>query len=456
MTDLAMLERRLTGYALAAGAAVAAIPAAEAAVQHTPLDPELTFIRGDGPQAYELDLDGDMATDFTFSFSDISSTYTSSGKPYFFRFHPVNVQVATWSFSGSTGANRCLGAVLGNGWAAALNSDRSLSSTAASAAWVNRPSMAWTGSTVSSKFARGYFLGKNQRFLGLRFRLADGWHYGWCRLSVDKKADSFTIHDYAYEDVPDRPIVTGLLRANRLEGTVGSRVALNAVDVGGTGGAFTAPPKVTGTFFDPVKGKKTAKAAFKGTLAGDGEAVLLDLKKKVRLYDAKALKDNYKRGNDAAAFLGIMVSQGMYFNLDVAHQEGGGETLDQESCIALMPPAITGVVGDPEPGNAITVIGDWFGVKPPKAWLEYRVENAKTGQNITKMLKLKAGPKPYAYADAKDKAGASCMEVQGGESRVQYQLPAAWPADFDTVDLGTHDLVIDNGIGLARWPLLAP
>ncbi len=455
MTELAMLERRLTGYALAAGAAIAVGQTAEAAVQYAPLDPDLTFIRGDGDQAYELDLDGDMATDFTFSFADSSTTYTSSGNPYFFRFHPVNVQVGSWSFSGSTGANRCLGAVLGNNWAAALNSDRSLSSTAASAAWVNRPSMAWTGSNNDSKFARGYFLGKNQRFLGLRFRLADGWHYGWCRLSVDKKAGSFTIHDYAYEDTVDTPIVTGLLRANRLEGTVGSRVALDAVDVGGTGGTFTAPPKVTGFYFDPVKGKKTAKAAFKGTLVGDGEAILLDLKKKVRLYDAKAFKDNYKDGGRAAAFLNRMVNQGMYFNLDVAHQEGGGETLDQESCIALMPPAITSVVGVPEPGNAITVIGDWFGVKPPKAWLEYRVENAKTGERTVKMLKLKA-LRPYAYANAKDKAGASCMEVQSGESRVQYQLPAAWPDAFDGVDLGTHDLVIDNGIGLACWPLLAP
>jgi hypothetical protein len=455
MTELAMLERRLAGYALAAGAAIAVGQTAEAAVQYEPLDPDLTFIRGDGDQEYALDVDGDLVADFTFSFADSSTSYTSSGKPYFFRFHPVNVQVGAWSFSGSTGSNRCLGALTGNGWAAALNSDRSLSSTAASAAWINRPSMAWTGSSNDGKFARGYFLGKNQRFLGLRFRLADGWHHGWCRLSVDKKAGSFTIHDYAYEDTPDAPIVTGLLRATRLEGTVGSRVALNAADVDNTGGTFTAPPKVTGTYFDPVKGKKTAKAAIKGTLNDDGTAVRLDLKKKVRLYDAKAFKENYKWGGRAARLLSGMVNQGMYFNLDVTHQEGGGETVDRNVCIALMPPAITGVVGVPEPGNAITVIGDWFGVKPPKAWLEYRLENAKTGQNVTKMLKLKA-LKPYAYANAKGKADASCMNVDTGESQVQYQLPAAWPTDFNTVDLGTHDLVIDNGIGLACWPLLDP
>jgi hypothetical protein len=349
-----------------------------------------------------------------------------------------------------------VGAVNGNGWVAPLNSDLTLETTLGAGTWVSRASMGWIVTSYGDKMSRGYFRGKNQRFLGLQFRLADGWHHGWCRLSIDKKANSFTVHDYAYEDTSGDPIVTGLLRANRLAGTVGNRVALNAADVAETGGAFTAAPKLVGYYIDPVKGKKTAKAAFKGVLSTDAPApsAVFELKKKVKLYDAKAFKTAYKEGRICRDFLSLMVGQGMFFNLDVRHEEGGIPTLDQASCVALLPPQITGAVGAAGPGGIVTVSGNWFGVKPPKAWLEYRVANPKTGNNITKTLKLKV-VKPYAYANAKGKLNASCMDVDTGESQVQIQLPAAWPDNFGLVDI-QHYLVLDNGIGLATWLLIDP
>ena len=38
-------------------------------------------------------------------------------------------------------------------------------------------------------------------------------------------------------------------------------------------------------------------------------------------------------------------------------------------------------------------------------------------------------------------------------SQIQVQLPARWPADFDNLS-AEHNLVIDNGIGLATQRLL--
>jgi hypothetical protein len=46
------------------------------------------------------------------------------------------------------------------------------------------------------------------RYLGLRFSIAGATHYGWARLSVPN-AGEFTLMDYAYNSVPDEPILAG-------------------------------------------------------------------------------------------------------------------------------------------------------------------------------------------------------------------------------------------------------
>jgi hypothetical protein len=60
----------------------------------------------------------------------------------------------------------------------------------------------------------GPWLGAQNKFLGLRFNFPDGsTHYGWARLSVGFDYPSFsftaTVHDWAYENTPDKPILAG-------------------------------------------------------------------------------------------------------------------------------------------------------------------------------------------------------------------------------------------------------
>jgi hypothetical protein len=49
------------------------------------------------------------------------------------------------------------------------------------------------------------------KFLGLRFVFPDGsTHYGWARMSVSVGGiDPVIVHDWAYEDTPDKPILAG-------------------------------------------------------------------------------------------------------------------------------------------------------------------------------------------------------------------------------------------------------
>lgn len=70
----------------------------------------------------------------------------------------------------------------------------------------------------SNQTVRGYWAGfryhssVNQRYLGLRFTIKGKVHYGWARLNVIISGSATiqaTLTGYAYETIPDKPIVTG-------------------------------------------------------------------------------------------------------------------------------------------------------------------------------------------------------------------------------------------------------
>jgi hypothetical protein len=54
--------------------------------------------------------------------------------------------------------------------------------------------------------------GLENGYLGLRFTLNGGVHYGWARLTVtvrNNKLDTVTLTGYAFETIPNRPIIIG-------------------------------------------------------------------------------------------------------------------------------------------------------------------------------------------------------------------------------------------------------
>jgi hypothetical protein len=73
-----------------------------------------------------------------------------------------------------------------------------------------------TNSNTGSFYSRGFWAGNlKNRYLGVRFLINGKFHYGWIRLTVTtnvklrKPTLSATITGYAYETVPDKPILAG-------------------------------------------------------------------------------------------------------------------------------------------------------------------------------------------------------------------------------------------------------
>ncbi len=55
----------------------------------------------------------------------------------------------------------------------------------------------------------GLWPGEGEHYIGVRFKIGENIHYGWIRLSVPDDCQSFTVMDYAYEDVPGKSIKAG-------------------------------------------------------------------------------------------------------------------------------------------------------------------------------------------------------------------------------------------------------
>ena len=69
-----------------------------------------------------------------------------------------------------------------------------------------------TGNGRFSTYFVGYWVGKQNRYLGLRFIINGKVHYGWARLSVQTEAGKpikVTLAGYAYETVAKKAIRAG-------------------------------------------------------------------------------------------------------------------------------------------------------------------------------------------------------------------------------------------------------
>lgn len=51
--------------------------------------------------------------------------------------------------------------------------------------------------------------GGGDKYFGIRFKINAQWHYGWARVSIPSDHLSFTIKDYAYNQIPDSYIRAG-------------------------------------------------------------------------------------------------------------------------------------------------------------------------------------------------------------------------------------------------------
>ncbi len=72
----------------------------------------------------------------------------------------------------------------------------------------DEPLVEWNISGDGQYLGIGPWYGAVGKFMGVRFDAADGTHYGWVRMSVLADFPAAIIHDWAYETVPGRSILT--------------------------------------------------------------------------------------------------------------------------------------------------------------------------------------------------------------------------------------------------------
>jgi hypothetical protein len=193
----ASCQQQLNAYALAAAAAgVSALALAqqsEAKIIYTPTH----RVIGNG-NSYKLDFTGHGTTDLT-----IQNEYNYWG----FRSQELAAKQA--------GSNQVVHNYFG---AVAMSRGQQVGPKGAFSGGLEV--MAELTSRANSSGVFGSWINVNNRYLGVRFYIKGKVHYGWARLNVQVQLPlsvTATLTGYAYETVPNKPIIAGKIKGPDVE-----------------------------------------------------------------------------------------------------------------------------------------------------------------------------------------------------------------------------------------------
>jgi len=207
------LEKDLHAYVMAACAAgvsvLACAPAASAKIVYTPAN---RFIAG----SVKLDLDHNGKADFVFSETYNTYNHDAWGK---LNIAPKGAVNAIWG----TGT---YASALPRG--VAVGPSKHFQAGHSVMARFNR------GCTSVCTFgSAGPWVDVTRRYLGVKFTINGKVHYGWARLNVTVNMNGIgaILTGYAYETVPDKPIVTGQTKGAPANGadTQASSVSIDPI-----------------------------------------------------------------------------------------------------------------------------------------------------------------------------------------------------------------------------------
>jgi hypothetical protein len=186
---------------------------ANAQIVYTDIIPDTVLTN---PGNYNLDLNNDGQIDFTFYGHLYAFTCGGGGCP-------VSVDSSTIS---PTSLNWVSDTV--NGQVAKLNSGDLIN--ASSPLWTNDPSQAlyiiratcaFQVACVSPPFGtrptqlmpNGIWSNVSEKYVALKIQVSGNIYYGWARLDVGFLGNPITIKDYAYNSIPNQPILAGQTNA---------------------------------------------------------------------------------------------------------------------------------------------------------------------------------------------------------------------------------------------------
>jgi hypothetical protein len=194
------LNQRLVAYATAASAAgvgiLAAAPFAEAKVVYTSAN--IPVFSPYGWADLALDINGDGVTDLTF----FGATFA----------YGTYLKVYAPAGNGIAGANFNASALK---WGARIGPKAAFTSKAQNIASAG----ACHESTCSY---RGPWDNTQGHFLGVKFVINGEVHYGWLRLNVAKRPYHSVVTGYAYETIPNKPIIAGAESGPEVVGAIDS------------------------------------------------------------------------------------------------------------------------------------------------------------------------------------------------------------------------------------------
>lgn len=188
------LKKKLKSYSALAGTLVAG-GTVEAQINYTDVNPDLNVVTGN---SYNLDLNNDATVDFILGTAH--GTYTAS-------FGTIQYDY-TIAVPGSS-TNAIDTANTGGPTAHVLNDPIS-----GSLLWEDSTSAAYQLMALAfappfNAYNTGNFLGQNDKYLGLKFRIGTSTHYGWVRVDVNAASTQFTVKDYGYEGTANTQILCG-------------------------------------------------------------------------------------------------------------------------------------------------------------------------------------------------------------------------------------------------------
>jgi hypothetical protein len=190
------LHHQLNMYALAASAAGVGVLAlaqpAEARIVYTHANKKIPFCSGHQNLCFKLDLNHDGVADFRI----IRVGY---GDFYSLGVRPLHLKTNNRVWGGNSGSRR-LAYALSSGVKVGPNS------------LMFEPlhySMWGYGNFSTGPNSWGQWQNVQNKYLGLKFSARGKVHYGWARLSTTPDT---VLTGYAYETIPNRPIITGKTR----------------------------------------------------------------------------------------------------------------------------------------------------------------------------------------------------------------------------------------------------
>ncbi|MBK8487249.1 MAG: T9SS type A sorting domain-containing protein [Chitinophagales bacterium] len=210
------LNTMLIGYSALSVSFLLIAQKSDAQIIYTDIDPDEMLLPyyDDG---FDMDINGDGTNDFHFQVYSWGFT-AYAGYEYFAAIQPLGSNAAGYILDSSF--RECSSYLNVQKVAPVLNAEDTISADMQFAneeiifASVSQDDYPCYGSGQML----GSWVNKSEKFCAIKFKIDSEYHYGWIRMSMNEFYE-ITIHDYAYESLPDVPIIAGRTTGTIAEAT---------------------------------------------------------------------------------------------------------------------------------------------------------------------------------------------------------------------------------------------